>query len=64
MVELVTTSAGIRISGEDKRSVFSATNILPTVSAETVAGFVSAVEKLYNNSTCSARINIVLNLKR
>jgi hypothetical protein len=49
---------------EDKRSVFSVANVLPTVSVDTVAGFVSAVEKLYNNGSCNARISIVMNLKR
>ena len=64
MVELIAASANLRITSEDKRSVFSVTNVSPTVSAEAVAGFVGAVEKIYNNGQCDARINIVLGLKR
>lgn len=64
MAELVASSAGLRIINEDKRGVFSVTNISPAASAEKVAGFVSAVEKLYNNGPCSASINISLRLVR
>ena len=63
MPELTAASASLRITNEDKRSVFSVTNISPTVSAATAAGFVGAVEKLYNN-VCNAKINIVLILNR
>jgi len=62
--ELLATSAGLRIVNEDKRGVFSITNISPSASAETVAGFVDAVEKLYNNGTCSASVNISMKLVR
>jgi hypothetical protein len=64
MPELVAASATLRMTNEEKQRVFSVSNVLPTVSATTVAGFVNAVEKLYNNGSCDARINIVLNLKR
>jgi hypothetical protein len=64
MAELVAASATLRLTNEDRRSVFSVANVSPNVSAETAAGFVNAVEKIYNNGTCSARIGIVLNLKR
>jgi hypothetical protein len=58
MAELVTISATLRLTGEDKRSVFIVGNVLPTVSAATAAGFVDAVEKLYNNGHCNANLRI------
>ena len=64
MAELVAASANLRLTNEDRKSVFSVSNVSPTVSADTAAGFVNAVEKLYNNGQCSARVSIVLNLKR
>jgi hypothetical protein len=64
MAEFTTASANLRIVNDDGRSVFSAANVSPTVSADTASGFVGAVEKLHNNGSCSARLNIVLNLKR
>ena len=62
MAELVAASANLLLTNEDRRSVFS--NVSPTVTAETAANFVDAVEKIYNNGDCNARISIVLNLKR
>ena len=64
MPELVAASANLRLTNEDRRSVFSVGNVSPTVTAETAANFVDAVEKIYNNGDCNARISIVLNLKR
>ena len=64
MAELKTTAANLRITDEDKRSVLNASNILPTVSADTLAGFVDGVETLYNNGVCAAKVNIALNLIR
>ena len=64
MAQLVAASANLRLTNEDRRSVFSVNNVSPNVTAEDAAGFVSAVEKLYNNGQCSARVSIVLNLKR
>jgi len=64
MAEFITTSATLRVTNEDKRRVFSASKVSPRVSAQTVAGFVSAVEKLYNNGQCAAVVNISMNLER
>ena len=64
MPELRPASATLRLTNEERRSVFSVGNVSPSVSAETAAGFVNAVEKIYNNGTCAARISISLDLKR
>jgi hypothetical protein len=64
MPELVTASATLRLTGEDKRSVFIVGNVLPSISAGTAAGFVDAVEKLYNNGKCNANLRITTNLIR
>lgn len=64
MPELSAASATLRLTNDDGKSVFSVANVSPSVSAQVAAGFVNAVEKLYNNGQCTARVNIVLNLKR
>ena len=64
MAELIAASANLRLTNEDGRSVFSANNVSSTVTAAKAAAFVDAVEKLYNNGQCAAKVNIVLNLKR
>jgi len=64
MPEFVTASATLRMTNEDKRRVFSINKISPNATAQTVAGFVDAVEKLYNSGECSAVVNIAMNLSR
>ncbi|MCL2199348.1 MAG: hypothetical protein FWB80_10520 [Defluviitaleaceae bacterium] len=64
MAELVAASATLRLTNEERKSVFSVGGVSPNVSAQTAAGFVNAVEKIYNNGQCAARVSIVLNLKR
>jgi len=58
MAELVIVSANIRITNEDRRSVCSVNNVSPSVAPETAAAFVNAIETLYNNGACSARMNV------
>jgi hypothetical protein len=64
MASLVAASATLRLTNEERRSVFSVGNVSPTVTAEVAEGFVNAVEKLYNNGQCTARVSIVLDLNR
>jgi hypothetical protein len=64
MAQLTAASANLRVFNEDKRSVFSVANVSPTVNANTVAGFVDAVETLYNDGSCDARIIVVMKLER
>jgi hypothetical protein len=54
--ELTAASAILRIVNEDGRSVFSANKVSPPVSTATAAGFVDAVEKLYNDGQCEAKL--------
>jgi len=64
MANFVAASANIRLTNEDRKSVCSVSGISPTVSAETAAGFVDAIEKIYNNGTCSARMSLVMDIVR
>ena len=64
MAALTTASANIRMANEAGRSICSVNNVSPTVSAETAAGFVTAIETLYNNGMCTARLNIVHDITR
>jgi len=63
MPEFVTAFASMRLRNEEGKSVFSVTNVSPTVTAETAAAFVGAVETIYNNGPCTARLNIVRDLE-
>jgi hypothetical protein len=56
MAELVAASANLRLVNAERKSVMSVGNVSPTVLAETAAGFVDAIEKLYNNGQCTARV--------
>ena len=50
MPELRTASATLRLTNEERRSVFSVGNVSPSVSAETAAGFVNAVKKKFTTT--------------
>ncbi len=64
MAELVTKTANIRIVGADKKSACAVSGVLPTVTAEKAAGFVSAVETLRNNGTCTATLRVTIDIVR
>jgi len=64
MAEFVTTSANLRVTNAERRSVFSVAGVEPTISAQTLAGFVDAVETLYNTGPCAARLGIAMILER
>ena len=64
MPELVTASANLRVTNDERRSVFSVATVSPTVTAATLANFVDAVETLYNNGQCAARLNVTMDLVR
>jgi hypothetical protein len=56
MAEIITTAANIRILGEDKKSACAVSGVLPTVTAEKAAAFVSAIAALRNNGDCTATL--------
>ena len=56
MAEFINVSANIRISNEEGTRVCSVTNVNPSVSAQTAAAFVKAIETLYNSSKCAGRL--------
>ena len=62
MNELVAASATIRIINEARRSVCSVSNVSQTVTADTAAAFVNAIETLYNDDPCTARMSIIFDL--
>ena len=62
MANLTPASAGIRLSNEDGRSICFVNNVSPSVSAETALGFVRAIETIYNNGDCTARMNVVYDI--
>ena len=64
MATFETAFASIRLTNEDGKSICSVTGVSPIVSAETAAAFVGAIETLYNNGTCNARMSIVRNIVR
>ena len=64
MAEFVTTSANIRLTNEERKSICPVSGVSPTVSAETAAAFVDAIETLYNNGDCTARLSIAMDIVR
>ena len=64
MANFNTTSASIRLTNEERKSICSVSNVSPTVTADTAAAFVSAIEKIYNNGTCTARMSIAMDIVR
>jgi len=63
MAALTPVSANMRISNEKER-ICSVLNVSPTVAPQTAANFVEAIETIYNNGDCTARINLVLDVVR
>ena len=63
MAKLTPLSGAIRIDGYRHR-VCSILGVAHNVSAQTAANFVSAVETLYNNGDCTARLAITLDIER
>ena len=64
MANFNTTNANIRLTNAERKSICSVNNVSPTVTAETAAAFVSAIETIYNNGTCTARISIAMDIVR
>ena len=64
MAELKAVSANMRLTNYERKSIFSVSNVSPTVDAQTAANFVTAVEKIYNNGPCTARMSLVLDIVR
>ena len=64
MAELRALSANMRISNADHGRVCSVSQVAPSVTAQTAVNFVDAIEKIYNNGACTARMSIVLDVVR
>jgi len=59
MASFSNASASIRMMNESRRSICTVNNINPLVSAETATAFVNAIETIYNNGRCTARLSII-----
>ena len=57
-------NASMRIINEDKTRVCSVLSMAHDIDAATVGNFVDAIETLYNNGACTARMNIALEVVR
>jgi len=64
MASFATKSARIRITNEDNASICSVGGVSPTVTADTAASFVDAIEKLYNDGHCDARMTVAMDIVR
>ena len=62
MAELIPVSANIRLTNEDRRSICFVSNVSPSVTADTAAGFVDAITRLYNRGPCNSRMNIAVDI--
>ena len=57
-------SGSIRISNPEGKRICSALNVSPTVQPATAAAFVTAIETIYNNGPCTARISLTMDIQR
>jgi len=64
MTTLNRISASMRIMNDDKKRICSVLGMAHDVEAATVGNFVDAIETLYNNGACTARMNIALEVVR
>ena len=64
MAELKAINANLRLLNEESKSVCFINNISPDVEASKAAAFTNAIETIYNNGECSARMSIVYQLER
>jgi len=54
-------SAGMRISN-DKERICSVLGVAHDVSAQTAVNFVNAIQTIYGNGDCTARLSITMDL--
>ena len=59
MANIVTASASLRIRSANNRSVCTISGVNPNMSAADAAGFVAAIQTMYNRDVVTARIHVV-----
>jgi len=64
MANFVTAFAGIRLLNEEGKSICSVSRVSPTVTADTATAFVNAIETIYNNGACTARMSVTMDIER
>jgi len=63
MASFNAVSASLRISNEKER-ICSVLGVAYNVPAQRAANFVDAIETIYNNGDCTARLSITMDLER
>ena len=63
MPQLNPVSTAMRISNEKER-ICSVLGVAHDVTAQTAANFVDAIETIYNNGDCTARLTLAMDLER
>jgi hypothetical protein len=64
MAQLKPLNASVRIINADDVRVCSVLHVAHDAAADKVANFVEAIETIYNNGLCTARMNIALEVVR
>ncbi|MCL2357198.1 MAG: hypothetical protein FWC70_08585 [Defluviitaleaceae bacterium] len=59
MANIVTASASLRIRSANNRAVCTISGVNPNMSAADAAGFVAAIQTMYNRDVVTARIHVV-----
>jgi hypothetical protein len=64
MAEYKAISASLRVTNGDKARVCSVLNVAHDAPAQKVGNFVDAIETIYNDGPCNARLSITLDVVR
>jgi len=59
VANIVTASASLRIRSANNRAVCTISGVNPNMSAADAAGFVAAIQTMYNRDVVTARIHVV-----
>lgn len=63
MPSIGNTTAALRIRSAQNRAICSINGVDPSMSAEKAAGFVTAIQTMYNRGLVTARIHIVSDIQ-
>ena len=64
MASLNPITASVRVMNYDNTRICTVFNVAHDATATRVANFVEAIETIYNNGDCTARMNIALEVVR
>ena len=63
MATIVNATAALRVRNEQNRAVCSISGVNPNMTAENAAGFVAAIQTMYNRGSVFARIHSVSDIE-